>query len=204
MGRPHERLRLPLGLLGLALLFAGCCSAQAAPAQAPRGVSRAAAYEASNEAAPPAGFEYQPSDAAFYRALAQQARERFRVNGSFFRDINSTVVPKILGVTNGTFNVLPLNINATPRAEADDDGECLPWCDMFMAVKRPQERCLPPAVMLSCARLWCLAQAKAAHTLTRADCLPDVPASKEHTGSQFGAASDMALSRGSLGAVLPG
>ena len=122
MGRPHERRRLPPGLLGIALLFSGCWCAQAAPAQAPRGVSRAAAYEASSEAAPPAGFEYQPSDPAFYRALAEQARERFRVNGSFFRDINSTVVPKILGVTNGTFDVMPLNINATPRAEADVDG----------------------------------------------------------------------------------
>ena len=140
MSRPQERLRLPPGLLGIALLLAGCWCAQAAPAQAPRGVSRAAAHEASNEAAPPAGFEYQPSDPAFYRAVAQQARERFRVNGSFFHDINSTVVPKILGVTNGTFDVLPLNINATPRAEADDDGAYLPCCKALAALLWAQDR----------------------------------------------------------------
>ena len=147
MGRPQERARLPPGFLGLALLLAGSWCAQAAPALAPRGVSRAAAYEASNEAAPPAGFEYQPSDPAFYKALAQQARERFRVNGSFFRDINSTVVPKILGVTNGTFDVLPLNINATPRAEADDDGACLPCSDISVALNQAQDRCRPRALM---------------------------------------------------------
>ena len=147
MGRPQERARLSPGLLGLALLLAGSWCAQAAPALAPRGVSRAAAYEASNEAAPPAGFEYQPSDPAFYKALAQQARERFRVNGSFFRNINSTVVPKILGVTNGTFDVLPLNINATPRAEADDDGACLPCSDISVALNQAQDRGRPGALM---------------------------------------------------------
>jgi len=118
MGRSRRVCQELLGALGLALLLAGCARAQAAPAPAPRGVSRAAAYEA----APPPGFVAEPVDPDFYRQRAQQARERFRVNETFFRNINSTKVPKILGVANGTFEVLPLNINATPRAEDALDG----------------------------------------------------------------------------------
>ncbi len=125
MGRLKETHGKLFKWLELAIVLASCAQAHAAPHGSLRGVSRAAAYEASSPAQPPAGFVYQPVDPSYYKQVAQQTRERFRVNGTFFENINSTKVPAILGVTNGTFDVLPLNINATPRAEDALDGKCL-------------------------------------------------------------------------------
>ena len=124
MGRIIEtQLKLPKWM-ELAIVLASCAQAQAAPKWPLLGVSRAAAHEASSLAQPPAGFVYQPVDPNYYKQVAEQARERFRVNATFFQNINSTKVPAISRVTNGTFDVLPVSSNSTPRAEDAWDGEC--------------------------------------------------------------------------------
>lgn len=124
MGRIIEaQLKLPKWIK-LAIVLASCAQAQAAPKWPLRGISRAAAHDASSLAQPPAGFVYQPVDPNYYKQVAEQTRERFRVNATFFQNINSTKVPTILRVTNGTFDVLPVSLNATPRAEDALDGEC--------------------------------------------------------------------------------
>lgn len=117
------QLKLPKWMK-LAIVLASCAQAQAAPKWPLLGVSRAAAHKASSLAQPPAGFVYQPVDPNYYKQVAEQTRERFRVNATFFQNINSTKVPTILHVTNGTFEVLPVSLNATPRAIDALDGEC--------------------------------------------------------------------------------
>lgn len=146
MGRIIEtQLKLPKWI-ELAIILASCAQAQAALQWPLRGITRAAAQKASSLAQPPAGFVYQPLDPNYYQQVAEQTRERFRVNATFFQTINSTKVPKILHVTNGTFDVLPVSLNATPRAEDALDGEC-----QFHSVLLFKIRCCSSTVVRSSA-----------------------------------------------------
>ena len=139
------QLKLPKWM-ELVIVLASCAQAQAAPKWPLLGVSRATAHKASSLAQPPAGFVYQPVDPNYYKHVAEQTRERFRVNATFFHNINSTKVPTILHVTNGTFDVLPVSLKATPRAEDALDGEC-----QFLSVFLFEIRCCSSTVVRSSA-----------------------------------------------------
>jgi len=67
---------------------------------------------------------FEPSQPGFYAARQQAIKDAFKVNQTFFANINSTVVPAIQKITNGTFEVKPVVAAGGGRIEsANTDGK---------------------------------------------------------------------------------
>lgn len=67
---------------------------------------------------------FEPNQPGFYVAKQEAIKDAFRLNQTFFANINETDVPVIEKITNGTFEIKPVVAAGGSRIEsANTDGE---------------------------------------------------------------------------------
>ncbi len=67
---------------------------------------------------------FEPNQPEFYVAKQEAIKDAFRVNETFFANLNKTDVPAIEKITNGTFEIKPVVAAGGSRIEsANTDGE---------------------------------------------------------------------------------